>query len=122
MHWADPPFVTQMEDDPDARGIWFEVFDHFGGEHSADAEFLHVAAIMADLFPWVLGSEGVWSDRAERMKARSLALRSAEFSPEDFAGRGAYGDYFENQARRASLPDSVQGTKPWWSKLFRLTE
>ena len=32
MHWADPPFVTGLSDDPDAAKLWHEVFAHFGGK------------------------------------------------------------------------------------------
>jgi hypothetical protein len=27
MHWADPPFVTGMNDDEDAIPLWFEIFE-----------------------------------------------------------------------------------------------
>jgi hypothetical protein len=57
MHWADPPFVTGMADDPMAADLWHETFAHFGGENSTDAEFLYVSGIMAALFPWALGDE-----------------------------------------------------------------
>lgn len=101
MHWADPPFVTGMSDDPDAEKLWHEIFAHFGGEESNDAEFLHVAAMMAHIFPCALGNEQVWEGAAERMKSRSLQLRPEGFTPELFEGRGDYGDYFAHQARAA---------------------
>lgn len=99
MHWADPPFVTGLEDDPDADDLWRTVFDHFGGEASTDAEFLHVAALMAGLFPWALGDEDEWTVRANRLATRSRALRPEGFSPEVFRGRGEYGCYFAHQHR-----------------------
>jgi hypothetical protein len=102
MHWADPPFVTGMSEDPRATELWHEVFEHFGGEDSADAEFLYVAGLMAELFPWVLGDETVWEATAKRMKARSLQLRPEGFAPELFEGRGDFGEYFAHQARAAS--------------------
>ena len=101
MHWADPPFVTGLSDDPDAPILWHEVFAHFRGEGSSDAEFLHVAGLMAHLFPWVLGDELAWMAAAERMKTRSLQLRTEGFTPELFEGRGDFGDYFAHQARAA---------------------
>jgi hypothetical protein len=99
MHWADPPFVTGMEDDPEADELWRAIYAHFGGEHAEDAEFLYVASIMADIFPWGLGDESEWSSRAKRMEARSLRLKPDGFSPEFFEGRRDYGDYFAHQAR-----------------------
>jgi hypothetical protein len=99
MHWADPPFVTGMEDDPDADDLWRTIFGYFDGEKSKDAEFLHVAGLMAGLFPWGLGDEVEWASRATRMEARSLDLKPDGFSPEFFEGRSDYGDYFAHQAR-----------------------
>ena len=99
MHWADPPFVTGMEDDPEAENLWNNIYEHFGGEVSTDAEFLHVAGLMAGMFPWGLGDEAEWASRATRMRKRSLDLKPQGFSPEDFEGRGDYGDYFAHQAR-----------------------
>lgn len=98
MHWADPPFVTGMDDDPDAEDLWRMIFEHFNGERSTDAEFLYVAGLMAGIFPWGLGDEVEWASRATRMKARSLDLKPDGFSPGFFAGRSDYGDYFAHQA------------------------
>ncbi len=104
MHWADPPFVTGMDDDPDAEELWLTIFDYFDGETSTDAEFLHIAGLMAGMFSWVLGDEAEWVSRAERMKARSLDLEPEGFSPEYFEGRSKYGDYFAHHARASAGP------------------
>lgn len=101
MHWADPPWVTGMAEDPREVELWHEIFAHFGGEGSSDAEFLHVAGLMALLFPYVLGDEEAWEAAAERVKVRSLQLRPEGFPPELFEGRGGYGRYFAHQARVA---------------------
>lgn len=101
MHWAEPPFVTGLSGDSRATEVWHEVFAHFGGEDSSDAEFLHVAGLMTKLFPWALGDEHAWKSAAERMKVRSLQLRPEGFLPESFEGRGDFGDYFAHQARGA---------------------
>lgn len=99
MHWADPPFATGMEEDPDASDLWRAIYADFGAEEAEDAEFLHVAAIMAGLFPWELGDEDEWGERARRMTARSLAIKPEGFLPDVFEGRGRYGAYFAHQAR-----------------------
>lgn len=57
LHWADPPFVTGMKDDPEADELWRTIHGYFGGEESTDAEFLYVAGLMAGIFPWGLGDE-----------------------------------------------------------------
>lgn len=99
MHWADPPFVTGMDDDPEADELWRMIHGYFGGERSTDAEFLHVAGLMAGMFPWGLGDEVEWASCATRMRTRSLNLKPDGFSPEFFEGRSDYGDYFAHQAR-----------------------
>lgn len=98
MHWADPPHLTGLEDDPGADGLWHALFAGFGGEDSADAEFLHVAGLMANLFPWELGPVEEWEARSVRMMSRALELRPDGFSPDFFEGRGEYGAYFAHQA------------------------
>lgn len=100
MHWADPSFVTGLQGDDEAIPLWFEIFDHFGGDASPDAEFLHVTAIMATITPEELGGEELWKPRIERLRSRSKKLRPPGFPPEAFEGRGAYGDYFAHQARQ----------------------
>lgn len=97
MHWADPPFVTGMEEDPEAIKLWLAISSYFGGENSEDAEFLHVAGLMAGITPEELGDG--WTSRADRMTARSLQLKPDDFPPEIFEGRGLYGEYFAHQAR-----------------------
>lgn len=101
MHWADPEFVTGLSDDPRAEMLWHEVLTHFGGEDSPDAEFLHVAGMMARVFPPPSGDWDTGEEAGRRMTARSLELRPAGFSPELFKKRGDYGEYFEEQARNA---------------------
>jgi hypothetical protein len=98
-HWAEPEFLTGLADDPNAVILWHEIFSYLGGKASSDAEFLFVAAIMVELTPWQFGDEDVWTNAAEAMMARSLALRPEGFSPEAFQGRGDYGDYFAHQSR-----------------------
>jgi hypothetical protein len=115
MHWADPPFVTGMADDPEAPELWRAVYAHFGGEDAEDAEFLHVAALMAGLMPWGLGDESEWNSRADRMTARSRKFNPSGFSPEYFEGRGKYGWYFAHQARGQADPfagGSFNQTRP----------
>lgn len=103
MHWAEPPFVTGMSEDPRAVNLWIDVFDYFGGEKATDAEFLHVAGMMVDLFPWALGDENTWAAIARRMILRSIELCPEGFPPELFEGRCKFGEYFAHQARNTSI-------------------
>lgn len=102
MHWADPPHLTGLDNDPEAEDLWRAIYADFGGEAATDAEFLHVAGMMAHIFPWALGPVEEWEARADRMTARALDLRPEGFSPAFFEGRGEYGDYFAHQARRSA--------------------
>ena len=99
MHWADPPFVTGLEDDPEAERLWLEVFDSMGGDASTDAEFLFVAGIMAETFPHVLGEERQWAARGLAMRCRAMKLQSRGVPLGTFDNRGEYGEYFSHQLR-----------------------
>jgi hypothetical protein len=102
MHWADPPHITGLNDDPDAPSLWCAIFNDLGGEDSEDAEFLFTTGLMAGLFPWGLGDHQLWEKRAARLSARAILLRPEGVSPEDFEGRGDYGEYFAHQARSST--------------------
>jgi hypothetical protein len=101
MHWADPPFVTGLneEEQENAISLWLEIFEFFGAEASPDAEFLYVAAIMAYITPEEIGGTEEWGPRVERMNLRAASLNPAGFSPKMFEGRGDYGEYFAHQSR-----------------------
>ncbi|SOB79798.1 hypothetical protein SAMN06297144_0737 [Sphingomonas guangdongensis] len=98
-HWAEPEFLTGLTYDPASAELWHEVFNHFGGQASEDAEFLFVAAIMAGITPWAFGDENEWTAAAAAMMAHARSLQPDELSPGVFEGRSAYGDYFAHQSR-----------------------
>jgi hypothetical protein len=97
-HWAEPDFLTGLSDDPTVVQLWRDIFADFGGEASVDAEFLFVAAIMAEVTPWAFDDEDAWATAADMMMARSLLLKPDGFSPAAFEGRGDFGKYFAHQA------------------------
>ena len=97
MHWADPPFVTGLEEDPDALRIWHEIYERFGGVRSSDAEFLFVAKVMATLTPWALGEESEWNRNSNELDRRLRACDVSSLSVNTFDGRGEYGKYFSHQ-------------------------
>ena len=103
MHWAEPDFLTGLTDDEDANELWRAIYDDFGGEAASDAEFLFVASLMADIFPWALGDVAEWETRAKRMAARSLELKPEGFTTRAFQGRSDYGEYFTIHARTDTM-------------------
>lgn len=116
QHWADPNYPTGLEEELEAIDLWLVIFGYFGGEHSQDAEFLHVAALMADIdsspFISFFGDSDEWYDRAERMEARSIQLQPEGFPPEQFEGRGDYGEYFAHHARAQRAPPMAGDLRP----------
>lgn len=99
---SEPTFLTGLPNDLRVSDLFQEVFDALGGEQSHDAEFLYVAGLMADLFPWCVGSELEWKARAQRCLDRSRQLLPTPLSPSVFADRGAYGQYFAHQVRQSA--------------------
>jgi hypothetical protein len=97
MHWADPPFVTGLEGDPDAQRIWHEIYEQLGGLGSSDAEFLFVAKVMATVTPWALGDEAEWNHKASELERRLRTSGISRLHPNVFEGRGEYGKYFSHQ-------------------------
>jgi hypothetical protein len=91
---AEPTRLTGLPDDARADGTFREVYTAFGGEDSEDPEFLHVAGYMAEFQPFCIGEEDEWKATGLRCLERASELRPQGFRPEEFKGRGAYGDYF----------------------------
>lgn len=69
------------------------------GAASSDAEALYAAGLPARMFPWVLGDHDVWSARSESYRLRYRELAPDGIAGSIFEGRGAYGDYYGQQAR-----------------------
>jgi hypothetical protein len=97
MHWADPPFVTGLTNDPDAQRLWHDTFAFLGGENSTDKEFLFAAGIMAELFSYALGDENEWHLIGVRMRTR--AMQPTLLPLITFDDSSKYGKYFAHQLR-----------------------
>ena len=81
-------------------GQWFgEVHEHFQSAISEDAEMLYAVGLMAQLAPWLLGDLATWEARSEEYRRKYRELAPHGLQPSIFAGRGAYGDYFGDQAK-----------------------
>jgi hypothetical protein len=60
---------------------------------------LYAVGLMAQLFPWLLGDEGQFEALAQEYRSLYRKLAPRGLSPAQFAGRGAYGDYFGGQVQ-----------------------
>ena len=104
MHWAEPSFLTGLDDDgPEPAALWREIFSYLGGADSSDAEFLYVAALMVELFPYALGDDQEWTQRAEELWKRARSLQPEGMAASVFEGRGEYGKYFAHQGGSGGL-------------------
>lgn len=102
-HWAEPDSITGLSDAPEAVSLWRMIMDDFGGESSDDPEFLFVAGIMLGVTPWAFGKNDDANEKlADRMQARSAALRPQGFSPGYFDKTCEYGEYFAHHSRSAN--------------------
>ena len=54
---AEPPGLTGLPAEEDTGRVFGEVFAHFGGTASTEAELLYAVGLMCDLFPWCCGGE-----------------------------------------------------------------
>jgi hypothetical protein len=111
MHWADPPYVTGLDEDNDAFRIWHEIYGRWGGVASADSEFLFVAKIMATVTPWALGDEAEWKRTATELDRRLRTTAISGLDSNVFAGRGEYGKYFLYQLSADAPPNKSRESK-----------
>ncbi|MGP1284180.1 MAG: hypothetical protein ACTS1X_14490 [Parasphingopyxis sp.] len=98
-HWAEPPFLTDFEEDPQAVELWKSIFAHFGRDSSDDVEFLFAAGIMASIASYMLGDEDEWMHRGRAMIEQAMSAPKKALPLSTFDNRGDYGDYFAHQLR-----------------------
>jgi hypothetical protein len=79
--------------------IFQQVHDYFEPEIRKDFEMLFVVGLMAELFPYLLGNSDEWERRSVEYRKYYRELKPEGISPEIFANRGAYGEYFYRQAK-----------------------
>ena len=79
--------------------IFQQVHDYFEPQIHEDAEMLYVVGLMAHLFSYLLGDYDEWNTLSLEYRKAYRALKPEGISPEIFASRGAYGDYFHGQAK-----------------------
>lgn len=102
---VEPSHLTGFDEadgvSSDFAVVFNEVHDWLlpAGAASDDAEALYAAGLPASMFPWALGDERTWAERAVAYRQRYRQLAPHGLSPEVFERRGAYGEYFGGQAR-----------------------
>lgn len=98
---VEPPFVfgEYVEEVDRLQETFNQVFKYFQPQINSDPELLYVIGLAAHLFPFVLGDETEWEDRSIEFLKRYRQLKPDGIEPEVFHGRGAYGEYYEHQAR-----------------------
>jgi hypothetical protein len=96
---AEPSFLTGLPTQEDTGRVFREVFAHFRGPASTEAELLYAVGLMCDLFAYCYGEADEWSAVGLECKKAARQLKPEGYPPEHFEGRGAYGDYFAHMAR-----------------------
>ena len=96
---CEPVYLTGLPSHEPTCDMFDEVFQAMGGVDNVDPLFHFAVGYMADAFPWACGAEEVWAKRAQECQARYESLGAPRFTPEDFAGRGAFGRYFAHVVR-----------------------
>ena len=99
----EPPHLTGLEQRRVSSGelaaVFNEVHDYMAPAMKDDAEFLYVVGLMARLAPWLLGDSDVWETRSREYQSQYRQLEPNGIDSKKFEGRGAYGEYFADQAR-----------------------
>jgi hypothetical protein len=97
---AEPPFLTGINvASNELNSIFAEVHDYFGSSIQNDAEMLYVVGLMVHLFPYCLGNEDEWIQISRSYRERYRKLSPTGIDPSVFSNRGAFGEYFQHQAK-----------------------
>jgi hypothetical protein len=99
----EPEHLTGFTNDSasleELRLVFNEVHNFVRPEIERDSEMLYVVGLMANLAPWLLGDYDEWEPRSTEYRRLYRALKPNGINPAIFDGRGAYGEYFQGQAR-----------------------
>lgn len=99
----EPPHLTGLDEQrlPSAElvAIFNEIHDYMEPATRGDVELLYVVGLMTSWAPWLVGDYEVWETRSREYQVLYRRLEPNGMDPDNFAGRGAYGDYFAGQAR-----------------------
>lgn len=100
---VEPPHLTGLNESrissSELPPLFLETYETFEADILDDAEALYVVGLMAHIFPWALDKDiPTWEARSKNFRVRYRELLPDGFTPAHFEGRGAYGNYFSDQA------------------------
>lgn len=83
--------------------VFAEVHAYFEPEIHKDVEMLYVVGLIAHMDWFMLDDDielaKVWEERGKKYREQYRAIAPNGIDPSIFVNRGAYGDYFERQAK-----------------------
>jgi hypothetical protein len=91
-------FTESSDEQTELRAAFNNVHDFFEAQIRTDPELLFTIGLAADMFPYMLGEEAVWENRAIEYRRMYHAIAPDGIDPSVFSGRGAYGEYYQGQA------------------------
>lgn len=91
----EPPYLTEL---PDVSPLFAEIFEQAGGENHATTLILFAVGVMAEMFPWAIGAEAAWAERAQRLKHKAKELQP-NIDEASFNNFGEAGRYFRHIMR-----------------------
>lgn len=96
---CEPPHLTGLIDpDTPLAATFNEIHEHFEPTIRQDPEMLYVVGLMAHLFPYLLGEDEMWARISREYRGMYRRQVPGGIDSTVFKGRGAYGDYFADQA------------------------
>ena len=99
----EPQHITGFPEEPVAQRNLQQTFakmhSQFESEINDDVELLFVFGLPAQMFWFMFDDAAVWEERAKVYRHRFRELAPNGIDPAVFKDRGAYGDYYESQAK-----------------------
>ena len=101
----EPSHITGFDEATDCSSdrlaaLFSAVYETFAESILDDAEALFVVGLIARHTSWLLGGDHeTWDARGRDFRVRYRELVPDGLEPSVFEGRGAFGDYFGDQAR-----------------------
>lgn len=98
----EPKHITGFEESTEVFNELEATFEKthafFEPKIGEDAEMLWVVGLVAHMHWFMFTNREKWKRIAQEYRKLYRALKPNGIDPEDFDGRGAYGDYFKRQA------------------------
>ncbi len=104
----EPDYITGFsksweENMKELLPVFAEIHAYFEAEIHKDVEMLYVVGLIANMYWFMLDDDveiaKVWEERGKKYHEQYRAIAPNGIDPSIFVNRGAYGDYFEGQAK-----------------------